>query len=82
MTATIYTGFTLYKWRRDVELWYKEHHYPKDYTGTMAVMDEHLRIMDNHYNYDAIEGNSICEKRINFLNFCQLQTERSFMRTG
>jgi len=82
MTATIYTDFTLYKWKYDVEMWYKEHYYPKDYQGTTPVMDEHLNIMSNNYDYDLIEGSNICEKRINFLTFCQTQVEKSFTQRG
>jgi len=82
MTATIYVDFTLYKWLRDVEVWYKTIYYPKNHRGTMPMMDEHLLIMRRNYDYPNIEGSDVREKRINFLNFCQIQTERSFMRTG
>lgn len=80
MSATIYTNFTLYKWLWDIEGWYRETYYPKGYTGHTFVLDEHLKVVRRYYNYDQIEGNDVREKRINFFNFCQTQTEQNLAR--
>ena len=71
MVATIYVDFTLFKWLRDIEKWYDEIYYPKNYKNVKTVKNRHLRIIRNHYNYDQIPGDNIYEKRIAFFNFAQ-----------
>ena len=80
MTATIYNDFVLYKWLHDIELWYTVHHYPPKFEGPKTLMDQHLRIMKNYYDYDQIEGDNVREKRINYFNFCQQQVEIEMAR--